>query len=81
MGTTAMNSWTVLFQILLGIVGIGTLTLVVIMLLGWVMADAEQRGKSGFLAVLFVLVFQVPGLLIWLVFRPTRTNSRLRNSA
>ena len=36
----------------------------------WLYRDAENRGKSGFLAILLVLFLSWPGLIIWLLFRP-----------
>ena len=39
----------------------------------WVKEDARSRGKPGWLAALMVLSAGcIPGLLIWLVFRPER---------
>lgn len=37
----------------------------------WAYADAEKRGKSGWLAALLVFLVQWPaGLIIWLLIRP-----------
>lgn len=41
-------------------------------LAAWLMKDAEERGKPGCLVVLLVLALNLPGLLIWLIFRPAK---------
>ncbi len=38
----------------------------------WVMGDARSRGKSGCLVAVLIVVFQIPGLILWLVFRPEK---------
>jgi len=44
----------------------------VIVFFRWLIKDAGSRGKSGCLVCLLVLFLQIPGLLIWLVFRPEK---------
>ena len=41
--------------------------------LDWVRREAELRGKSGWLVLLFVLFLHIPGLIAWIVFRPEKT--------
>lgn len=38
----------------------------------WAFHDAEQRGKSGWLAGLMVFLGFPAGLLVWLLFRPEK---------
>jgi hypothetical protein len=38
----------------------------------WVMRDAETRGKPPRLVALLVVLLQIPGLLMWLAFRPEK---------
>jgi hypothetical protein len=38
----------------------------------WVTRDAEARGKSGCIVAFLVFLLQIPGLLLWLVFRPEK---------
>lgn len=59
-------------ELLLFLVLGGLLIACLFALLVWVMRDAESRGKSGCLVVLLVLCLPVPGLLIWLIFRPDK---------
>lgn len=47
-------------------------TVGLLLLAGWLMHDAQERGKSGLLVVLLVLVLNIPGLLIWLTCRPEK---------
>lgn len=39
-------------------------------LLGWVVPDAQRRGKPPVLVFLLIVAFFPLGLLVWLLFRP-----------
>ncbi len=41
-----------------------------LMVLIWVYKDAKRRGKSGVLWFFIVLIFNILGLIIWLIVRP-----------
>jgi len=59
------------FLLLLPLIIFGLILLVVSLV--WVYRDAEQRGKSGILVALMVLLLNWPiSLLVWLVFRPEK---------
>jgi uncharacterized iron-regulated membrane protein len=53
------------------IVGVLCFAALVWMML-WVMRDAEARGKPPRLIGIMVFLFQIPGLLLWLAFRPEK---------
>lgn len=38
----------------------------------WLIHDAQSHGKSFWLAVLLIVVFQVPGFFFWLAYRRSR---------
>lgn len=42
----------------------------------WLLRDAQLRGKPGFLVVLLVLTLNIPGLIIWILFRPEKHSYR-----
>jgi hypothetical protein len=50
--------------------------LVCLVAMVWVLEDAKSRGKSGFLVALMILVFQTPGLILWLAFRPEKKSAQ-----
>ena len=54
-----------LFSLLIFVIYIGSVI--------WAFADAQNRGKSGCLVALLVLLLVWPvGLIIWLLIRPSR---------
>lgn len=54
------------------IIGLGILAIYVISIV-WAYNDAQVRGKSGCLVAILVAFLSWPiGLVVWLVFRPTR---------
>ena len=64
-------------QLFWGLGGLAGLLLVVGLLalcvwsIVWAYGDAEQRGKSGCLVVVFIMLLSWPlGLIAWLIFRP-----------
>jgi len=70
------------FNIILATIFGGAFLFLTIAFFAWLKRDAESRGKSGCLICLLVLLLQIPGLLIWLVFRPEKTpESRMRDPA
>lgn len=59
--------------IILGtIIGLGVFAIYVFSIV-WAYNDAQGRGKSGCLVAILVAFLSWPiGLIVWLVFRPTR---------
>ena len=43
-----------------------------LLVVAWVYKDAKRRGKSGILWALVVLIFNIIGLIIWLIVRPRK---------
>ena len=64
---TAVSLVGVIFLLLFAVLYVWTIV--------WAYSDAENRGKSGCLVALLVMLLSWPiGLLAWVVFRPERRN-------
>ncbi|MGQ0637197.1 MAG: hypothetical protein ACT4QC_21520 [Planctomycetaceae bacterium] len=64
-----MGEFIVGFLMVLGAVAAMVVTIIAAL---WAMVDAEDRGMRGWPVALFVLILHLPGLLLWLIFRPEK---------
>jgi len=62
-----------IFQMVMGVLLGGIAVFLVVAFFVWLIRDAESRGKSGCLVCLLVLLLHIPGLIIWLLIRPEKT--------
>ncbi len=56
-----------------GILGVLFVIVITIFLIVWAYGDAEERGQSGCLVIALLLFGGIPGILIWLLLRPSKS--------